>query len=304
MLAKKAGDIVELQCYLPIPDPKAPPRMLLFCKAEKGRLDPYRAITLGPGKVTYFKGALALDPGDSTAVLAYFFNHLDHPDPEVAGDAFAEFAWAKDHEVGAAARRFSAAKLRAWLADPKTPAQRLGLYAFLLGACGGKEDIAWFEKLLDEPGERWEPSYDGLLSGYIQLRPAEGWKRAAAILGDPKTSIMPRLGAMRSLRFYYAWTPKESREPVLRAMRAAVWHGDLVDRAAEDLRNWRMWDLTRDVLAQYGREGLNAPIHRGAILRYALCCPDPKARAFVDEVRKREPEAVKDLEEMLAREGS
>jgi len=53
------------------------------------------------------------------------------------------------------------------------------------------------------------------------------------------------------------------------------------------------------VLAQYGKPSHNAPITKRNIIRYALCCPLPEARQFVDSVRRQDPNIVRDLEEGL-----
>jgi hypothetical protein len=76
----------------------------------------------------------------------------------------------------------------------------------------------------------------------------------------------------------------------------------VADLALEDLRKWKMWDLTGTVLAQFGKPSHDAPIARRAILRYALCCPLPEARQFVEQLRRRLPDEVRDLEESLETE--
>src|SRR5438270_627759 len=43
----------------------------------------------------------------------------------------------------------------------------------------------------------------------------------------------------------------------------------------------------------------DVPIIRRAILRYALSCPKQEAAAYVNQCRKRDPEMVKDTEELL-----
>ena len=60
-----------------------------------------------------------------------------------------------------------------------------------------------------------------------------------------------------------------------------------------------MWDLTAKVLAQYGRPTHDTPIVRRTIIRYALCCPQPEARQFIANLRRLDPELVRELEEGL-----
>src|SRR5262249_7263558 len=107
---------------------------------------------------------------------------------------------------------------------------------------------------------------------------------------------------LRTLRFYYGWKPQESKERVLRGLASAIPQGDLADLAIEDLRRWQLWDLTDDVLAQYGKKSHDAPLMRRAIIRYALSCPKPQAAAFIIQRRRDDAEAVKDVDEGLQQE--
>jgi hypothetical protein len=242
---------------------------------------------------------MALDGKDRSQVLLYYFRYLENPDKELAADAFMEFAKANDKEIGQVAGKLAADKLRGWLKDPQTPSYRLGLYAFMLGACGGDQDAAVLRALLDNPTDQTTSALDGILGGYIQLRPREGWELALGLLHDEKKPFPVRYAVLRTLRFYHGWKPAESRGNILKGLDTAVAQGDMADLAVEDLRRWQEWDLTKDVLAQYGQKSHSAPIMKRAIVRYALCCPQPAATAFVAERRKAEPDLVKDVEEAL-----
>jgi len=142
-------------------------------------------------------------------------------------------------------------------------------------------------------------AYDGLLGGYIQMRPREGWELAERLLREGRQPSLVRLSAVRTLRFYMAWKPAEMRAVVRRCLSAILTQGELVDCAVEDLRRWQMWELTNEVLAQYGRKGFDAPIYRRAIVRYAMSCPVPAAQKFIAEQRKRNAELVSEIEESL-----
>jgi hypothetical protein len=299
-LRKKPGDVVVLQVYVPIEDPKDPPHYLLFCDVTVKGIDVYRSVLLGSARAAgYAKQAMALVGVESKRALPFFFRHLDDADPQIATDALMEFARASDADIGEVARTLRPETIRKWLADPKTDESRLGLYAFLLGACGTKEDAAWFQSVLGKPTARMQSAYDGILAGLIQLRPREGWELAEKMLREGKQQPLVRLAIVRMLRFYMGWKPVESRAAVHRCLSAIVAHGELIDLAAEDLRRWQMWELTDQVLALYGKKGLDAPIHRRAILRYALTCPKREAKAFVEMVRRKDADLVSEVEEGL-----
>jgi len=290
---------LTLPRWIPV-DAKKPPRVLVFFDVYEGKLDPFRAATLrGAAVPDYLKAALALDDRDRVASLLFYFRHLDSPDPDVATDAFLEFAKATDQEIGAVGPKLDPAKIRKLMADPKTPPERLGLYAFLLGACGTKADADALSALIDRPDERAATALSGLLGGLIELRPEDGWKRAVAILEDPKRPYQDKLAALGTLRFFHGFRPAENRRPILAGMAAVVARGDMADMAVEDLRRWQWWDLTKLVLAQYGKSTHAAPLVKNAILRYALSCPAAEATAFVKAVEAADPAAVREVRESL-----
>jgi hypothetical protein len=297
----KGKTSIEIPRYLSVSDKKDPPKFLVFCDLYEGKLDPYRGVPLkSAGAVDYLKKALSLDAKDTAGNLAFFFRHLDDPDPELARDAFLEFARAGDADVARAAPKLAADKLRGWLEDKRTPPERLSLYAMLLGACGKEADAAYLRGLLDKNDPRFRDSADGLVAGYIHLKPREGWELAHAILRDGRQPLTLRLAVLRALHFYHGAQPRESRPHVLKGMEAMLRQGDLADLAVEDLRRWGMWDLTPEVLAVYGRKGYDAPIMKRAILRYALSCrPTRESNDFLAKRRADEPDLVKEVQESL-----
>ncbi|HEV3263704.1 MAG TPA: hypothetical protein VG013_43115 [Gemmataceae bacterium] len=300
----KGKRVVQLQHYVPV-DAKDPPKFLAFCdvyqdKDKRDQLDAYWGVQVKSAAVAaYLQGILALDPKDRTRALLYFFKYLDDGDPLISNDAYVEFAKANDKEIGQVAGKLSASKLRGWLQSDKTPANRLSLYAFLLGACGTDKDADLLRGLIRKPNERMAGAIDGLLGGYIRLRPREGWDVVVSILQDENKPFPERFNVLRTVRFYHGWKPDDTRREVLRAVAGTLGEGDFADMTIDDLRRWELWDLTGDVLAQFGKKSHAAPIMRRTIVRYALCCPKPEAARFVADVRRREPDLVKDVEEEL-----
>lgn len=196
----KGSKVVTMPRYVPI-DPKTPARFLIFCDIFNGKLDPYRGNPVrSTAMVDYLRGAMRLDSTDRKAELLYFFRYLEHADPDIARDAFLEFAKASDEEVGEVANQCTPSKIAGWLKDPATPSERLTLYSFMLGACGGEEEAATFEAMLKNPSERVVSSLGGVLAGYIQLRPTEGWDLCHALLRDTKRPFPERFGALGTLR--------------------------------------------------------------------------------------------------------
>jgi hypothetical protein len=282
-------------------DPKNPPKLLVFFDVYDGKYDPFRGISLrASGVADYLRGGLAIDDRDPTALLRYSFKHLDSSDPDVAADAFLEFAKASDREVGAVGPKLDPAKLRKLLADPKTPADRLGLFAFLLGACGGKSDVELLTQWIGRTDDRASAALSGALGGLIELKSEDGWRTAFSILDDAKRGYNDKLAVLGTLRFFQASRPAVHKKAILTGMAAVVAKGDMADMAIEDLRRWQWWDLSRHVLAQSGQPTHAAPLVRNAILRYAISCPDADAAAFVTAARAADAARVREIEDALA----
>jgi hypothetical protein len=297
----KGRATVSLPRYVPA-DPKV--KFLVFLDIVKGQLDPYRGVAFNSGTiVNYLRNAPASDPKADPQVraerLRYFFKFLNDQEPEIAADAFKEWATASNLEVGLAAGKLSAEELRAWLMNPKTPAPRLSLYSFLLGACGTEKDAELLRRLILNPDDRMGTAIDGLLAGYIRLRPDDGWKLTLEVAGDPKRPFTQRHAIVRLLRFYHGYQPQEARDHLLRCTAVLLKQPDIMDIAVDQLRQWKLWNLTDQVLALYKTKDADAPITKRAIIRYALSCPETSAKQFIKELRRTEADLVNDVQESL-----
>jgi hypothetical protein len=297
--------VLTLPRYVPPTDNKT--KFLVFCDVFKGKIDPYRGVPVQADSdmVKYLTGALALKDKDIGTRLRFYFDYLDNKEIEISNDAYKEFGNADYKDYRDMAKQLPADKIVGWLNDSNTPAFRYGLYASMLGHCGTKKDASVLRAMLEDPQKRVSTGVDGILAGYIMLNPTEGLNYLVGILKDPAKEFMLRYAALRAARFF-----RESRPDVLdkKELVAGVRHlldqSDIADLAIEDLRKWGCWELCDQILGLQDRKSHAVPIVQRAILRYALSCPESKAAAFVDQWRKRDPEMVKDTEELLKLETS
>jgi hypothetical protein len=191
--------------------------------------------------------------------------------------------------------------LRKLIASEKTPNERLGVLAFLLGVSGGPADAEFLAAMLkasplpDRVGE----AFGGLLAGYVMLAPRDGWAFTAAVLGDDKQSFSLRLSAIGTVRFFQATRSANSKAEILKCCAVLLPHGDFADQAIEDLRRWGYWDLSAAVFAQFDKPTHSAPIVRRCIIRYAISCPNDDAKRFLAAVKRTDPKIVASVEEML-----
>jgi hypothetical protein len=285
--------------------PESKVKYLLFCAVFKDRPDPFRGIPLRDTEMaTYLKGALALDEKDIPKRLEYFFPYLENPEVEISTDAYKEFAAADDKDVVAMVARTDRAKMRArligWLQSPETASYRYGLYGYLLGRCGQPEDAQVLREILDDPKRGLISGIDGILAGYLTLRPKEGYDYLLALLSDAKADFTRRYAGLRTLRFLWDYHQDlVGPQQLVQALTILLDQPDIADLAIEDLRKWKQWDQLDRILALASRPTHNVPIVQRAILRFALSCPSSKAAAFVEQQRQRNPERVKDVEELL-----
>jgi hypothetical protein len=306
--------VVTLPRYVPS-DEKNPAKFLVFCDVFKGRIDPYRGVPVKPTSdiVKYLKGALAVKDKDETTRLRFFFDYLDNADIEIANDAYKEFGNADAKAYKNLAPKLPPEKLAKWLEDPKTPSFRFGLYAILLGHCGTEKQAALLRDMLTDPKKKVTSGVDGLLAGYVMLKPKEGIALMADVLKDDKDKdgnqrkdFLFRYAGLRAIRFFMDTRPDlVPREQLIKAAMPLLNQHDIADLAIEDLRKWKCFDALDMILALADKESHQVPIIQRAILRFALTCSDkPKAVEFVKAQRKKDAENVKEVEDILRLEST
>lgn len=293
--------LVTVRQYLPVIG-DTPPDFVLFCgRAADGTLDPFHGGPCPPAVARYLADTAKVADADSPARLAFFFKRLDAREPAVAADAFLELAKTPDAELVKAKAGFDPQTVRKLLTDPATPAERLGVFALLLGLCGSADDARFLAAELDRKplADRVRENHGGYLTALALLDPEAGWRRTTAALTDPARPFDQRLSALGTVRFFQATRPAENRDRILACYRAVLSHGDIADLAVEDLRRWKWWELTPDVLATFDRPTHAGTLVRRGIVRYALSCPRDEAKRFVESVRGRDPKLVAAVEEGL-----
>ncbi len=296
---------IRLSNYIPIPDPKNPPQYLVFGEVFRGKFDIYRGIPGNYVLADYVAGLMEIDPKNRRLTMCYCFNFLENDNADVAAEAFNEFLNSPDPDVRAVGRDLPAKQLRTWLQNEKTPRERLRLYGFLLGNCGDKEDAASLRKLLDKLVTQPScPGADGILIGYTLLAPKDGWAYTVELLKKPSAPLTSRLAALHCARHFHTNQPeKVSDKEIVAALAPSLQQDDFGDLSINDLRKWKCWSLTEQILARYDRSATGKNHLGRAILRYALQCPDEQAVRFVAEQRKADHELVERVEEELALAG-
>jgi hypothetical protein len=297
---------ITIPRYVP-PDPKNS-KYLIFFNVFNGQLDPYRgeAVAAESKLPEYLKGAMEVRQKDTVTRLRYFFNYLEDPDIVVSSDAYSEFGYADYKEVLEVAPKLPAETLVKWLKDPNTRGSRLGLYGLLLGHAGKPADAKVLRALLDDKERANTSGLDGVVAGYILLDPKAGWEYLTGLIKNKDADFPVKYASLKTVRFFWEFRPDVvPHKDVLEAVKVLVDDADIADMPIEDLRKWKVWELTPLVLSYGAKEShAGTPIVARAILKFAIAASwsDPKNAAaanYVAEAKKKDPKRVQFLEEVL-----
>ncbi len=295
---------IVIERYLNEPKAKAKERFLLFCTVYQGRIALTRYIPVNDTRevLSYYAGALKLKERPTAERLAYCVPFLNSRNSDISRDAHREFALSdyKDHRE--VARKLDPKVLVDSLEDRATRPDRLGLYARLLGDCGkGPEHGNYLRKLSLDRDRNLGNGLDGMLEGYVMIEPKEGWRfLQGQVIGNSKADFPIRYCGVLTLRFLCSQRPDlVDKKTLVGAMLALAESSDVADFVIEDLRKGRRWETTDQVLALAGRKSHNVGVIQRAALRFALQSPMPQAANYVATQRKRDPDQVRETEEIL-----
>lgn len=290
--------VVVFDRYIPVLDPKDPPRFVVFMEQRAGELATFSGVHLkSPTLADFFVHLQKIPRTDPIGRLKFCAGHFGSSDAAVAEEAFLEWAKSPDPLVAQAARQLGPETLRKILQNPELEPEQISMFSYLLGACGTSQDAELLAAMIRKPTPKQSQGFEGVLAGFIALDPMSGWKQTTNLLEDAKQPILLRLAAIRTLRFFFASNPKDHRDRVSTGLAPVLHDGSIADLAINELRTTEIWDHTDKVFSYYKAPSHDSAIIRGSIVRYALACPLPSAKTFVAAVRQSDPNLVSDLEE-------
>jgi hypothetical protein len=290
------------------PNPNSQYRYVVFCDIFKGKLEPFRGFAVKVDKdgkndiAKYLQGALKVKDAKPGERLRFFFDYLDNEELEVSNDALKEFGNADYKDYQEMAKSLPPDKIAAWLDDKNTPSYRYGLYASLLGHCGKDKHAEVLRKMLDDQDKPVLAGLDGIMAAYTMLRPKEGREYIEKVVKDANRDFLFRYAALRSLRFFWQYrSDLMTQKDIAESAAQLITQKDIADLAIEDLRKWKRWEMADRILAVRATEAYQkTPIIRRAVVRYALQCKGSDSiAAFLKEQRAKDPDAVKQAEDLL-----
>lgn len=228
--------------------------------------------------------------------LAWFAARLEHPEPAIADDAFAEFAVAPFPAVREAAAALAKRPLEKWVADPATDQRRRGFYGLALGivvaagSAGGEATSAPLRAALDTAGGDFRTGADGLMAGILVAEGVEGldWLADRA---SPDRPVDQRqlLAALRFAREYLTGTIPPAR---ISAVTAELAQSPAVAALAIiDLARAEAWEEV-DAVAAWWDAAADDPLIRRAVAGYLVACPSAAAREHLDRIGREDPAAL------------
>jgi hypothetical protein len=235
--------------------------------------------------------------------LGYFAGFLEHPDRDIARDAYLEFAHAPYEDVLAVADKFDFAAVRRWLGSERVPDERKGFYGLVLGVARRDADKAdnraLLKRMIVEDRPDFRAGFDGMLAGYLLLSGREGLEQVAArYVTNPAAKHGDVRHAMSALRFYFEYGPNEARDAIARSIMPLVGRPEFAAAAIIDLARWQRWEALDRIVAVYSKAQSDGPTRR-AVVAFLAVCPKPEADAALEQLRKVDPDGIRAIEKSL-----
>ncbi|MBM3997628.1 MAG: hypothetical protein FJ303_26290 [Planctomycetes bacterium] len=283
-------------------------KFIVFVDIFNGKLDPYKGTELvnDTEMVRYIDKVMALKGRPQSERLRNAFDFLQSPEIEVSMDAYREFARSDYGDYKEMAKKLPADTLAGWLRDKKTPAYRFGLYATLLGHCGNGKHAEMMLEMINDSEKRKSSGAHGFMMAYAMLEPVKGWTFIKNLIADKDEPFLLRYSGLQTIRFLYevrtdvvAKDETIARKEIIAGVRRVLKVIDMCDFAIEDLRKWKRWECSDEVLGLFNNKDYSRRIIQKSIVRYAIQCDTDAARRFVKVQRSLDKEWVDEVEELL-----
>jgi hypothetical protein len=235
--------------------------------------------------------------------LAFFLGHLEDEDETLTRDAYDEFAVAPYEDVKGLEDKMDAARLLAWIEDPKVPANRRRLYATMLGVCGTPAEAERIAAILEGKGVAAEQpevrnGLDALIACHVALQGDKALDLVDRLFlaragQDKEIPFTETYAAVMALRFLGEESDLVPRERVLESLKLLLDEPKLADLVIADLARWQDWSVIDRLVAIFKDAKADNIFVREPIVNYLRACPLPEAAEAVKELEAIDPEAVR-----------
>jgi len=257
---------------------------------------------LSPRSRKYVSEIVKLPPSGAER-LVYFQDFLEDREDLLRNDSGYEFALAPYSALQDLKARMRRGKLVDWVKDPAVVVDHRRLYLTMLGVCGEPGDPAMLETLLQSDNPKFKTSLDSTVACYLTLKRADGLPLIEKLfLNNKQEDFADILAVVSALRFL----GQEEHGPIPRdrliaSMRLVLDHPRLADQAIMDLARWKDWsDMDRLVALFNSSDPDTAAWVRIPVINYLRACPLPKAKRYIEQLRKIDANAVQQSETLYA----
>ncbi len=241
----------------------------------------------------YMLDALQL-PKEGNARLAFFQDFLEDRDEPLTRDAYDEFAKTPFSGIRAFKAGMNHDQLVSWIKNPEIISSRRRLYFTMLSVCGTERDVPMLEAMLKSPDRKQKEGLDALISCYLSLQGAEGMPLIEDLyLKDEKSEYIDTYAAIQALRFQGQEGKTLSRERILAGFHHMLDRPKLADLVIPDLARWKDWAVMDRVFELYQKSTDATDWIRIPVINYLRACPEPKAKTYLAELSRLDPEMVK-----------
>jgi hypothetical protein len=226
--------------------------------------------------------------------LRFFLTYLEHADDMLARDAYDEFARAPYSAVRMVKGDLDRAKLIEWIQDPSIAPNRRRLYFTLFGIVGTKDDIELLERMLQSEDRKQRAGLDALVGCYITLKGVDALPLIEDLfLKNEGAEYADTYAAIMALRFHGTEGGIVTRDQVLRSLRCMLERPKVADLIISDLARWEDWESMPRLVRLFKEADDKSSWVRVPVINYLRACPKPEAEAYIAELEKIDPVAVK-----------
>ncbi|MBL8816899.1 MAG: hypothetical protein JNL58_12795 [Planctomyces sp.] len=206
--------------------------------------------------------------------LPYFVQWLESDNPELAMDAWSEFARSQYEDVLTVRNLLDRQKLRTWIARPDTSPERLGLYGMLLGLCGNSEDKQFLKEQIGMPRPEKDFRYgiEGVIGGYLLLSGEEGLTFLEETRLQPKgVPYTEHFAVMQAVQFMWSYESDViDQSRLAKSLRYLLNQPQVRELAITNLSRWKDWEVAPLLAEMYDSSVADDERSREAILQFMI----------------------------------
>ncbi len=257
---------------------------------------------------TYLAHVMKLPEARDPERMMFFQQHLEDADPLIARDSYDEFATTPYADLKKMKSRIKHDMLISRLTKTgkeASDASHRRLYFTLLGICGTAADVPILEKMLKnddaattdvtkkDESRDMKAGLDALIACYLTLKGPDGLTLIAdEYISNRNVEFTDQYQSLMALRFVAeeGIVPKEKVANVFRLM---LKQPKYADQIIPDLARWQDWSVVDRIHELFVKADNESIWVRQPAVKYMEACPLPRAKEYLAEFEKLDPDEVK-----------